>query len=97
MASVPSAPVFKVQFLASSSKLKAGDARLKGLTNTDFYQEGGMYKYTAGASENYNEIYRLRKTVAEKFPEAFIIAFRDGSRMNVNEAISEFKSKRTKK
>ena len=97
VASVPSAPVFKVQFLASSSKLKAGDARLKGLTNTDFYQEGGMYKYTAGASENYNEIYRLRKTVAEKFPEAFIIAFRDGSRMNVNEAISEFKSKRTKK
>jgi N-acetylmuramoyl-L-alanine amidase len=93
----PSAPVFKVQILASSSKIKVGDARLKGLKDTDFYQEGGLYKYTVGASEDYNEINRLRKSIAEKFPEAFIIAFKDGSRMNVNEAISEFKSKKLKK
>ena len=93
----PSAPVFKVQILASSSKIKAGDGRLKGLKDTDFYQEGGLYKYTVGASEDYNEINRLRKSIAEKFPEAFIVAFKDGSRMNVNEAISEFKSKKVKK
>ena len=93
----PLAPVFKVQILASSSKIKAGDGRLKGLKDTDFYQEGGLYKYTVGASEDYNEINRLRKSIAEKFPEAFIVAFKDGSRMNVNEAISEFKSKKVKK
>jgi N-acetylmuramoyl-L-alanine amidase len=86
-----------VQFLASSSKIKAGDARLKGMKNSDFYIEGGLYKYTVGDSENYYEIYRLRKTIAEKFPEAFIIAFKDGSRMNVNEAIREFKSKNGRK
>ena len=86
-----SAPVFKVQFLAGPSKLKAGDARLKGLKNTDFYLDGATYKYTVGASENYNEIYRLRKSILDKFPEAFIIAFRDGNRMDVNEAIREFK------
>jgi N-acetylmuramoyl-L-alanine amidase len=39
-----------------------------------------------GNSENYNEIYRLRKEIAQKFPEAFIIAFMDGKRINVNEA-----------
>ena len=94
---VPSAPVFKVQILASSSKIKAGDARLQGLKNTDFYQEGGLYKYTVGASENYDEIYRLRKEIAQKFPEAFIIAFKDGSRMNVNEAIKEYRNKKVKK
>lgn len=93
----PSAPVFKVQILASSSRIKAGDARLKGLKDTNFYQEGGLYKYTVGASEDYNEINRLRKSIAEKFPGAFIIAFKDGSRMNVNEAISEFKNKKVKK
>ena len=82
----PSAPVFKVQILASSSRIKAGDARLKGVKNADYYQEGGLYKYTVGASENYNEIARLRREIAQKFPEAFIIAFRDGVRMDVNEA-----------
>ena len=40
--------------------------------------------------------YRLRKQVLDKFPEAFIIAFRNGAKMNVNEAIREFKNNRTK-
>ena len=89
-------PVFKVQILASSSKVKLGDARLKG-HKADYYREGGMYKYTVGASDNYYEIYRLRKSLASAFPEAFIIAFKDGSRMDVNEAIREFKSRRANK
>ena len=89
-------PVFKVQILASSSKVKPGDARLKG-QKADYYREGGMYKYTVGASDNYYEIYRLRKSLASAFPEAFIIAFKDGSRMDVNEAIREFKSRRANK
>ena len=89
-------PVFKVQILASSSKVKPGDARLKG-HKADYYREGGMYKYTVGASDNYYEIYRLRKSLASAIPEAFIIAFKDGSRMDVNEAIREFKSRRANK
>ena len=89
-------PIFKVQILVASSKLKNGDAHLKGLKDYDYYQEAGYYKYTVGASANYNEIYRLRKQVLDKFPEAFIIAFRNGAKMNVNEAIREFKNNRTK-
>ena len=88
------APVFKVQILSSSSKLKSTDARFKGMKDVDYYQDGGMYKYTVGASTNYNEIYRLRKEVAAKIPEAFIIAFKDGKRVDVNAAIREFKSKK---
>ena len=90
----PDSPVFKVQILSSSAKAKANDPRFKGLTDVDCYRDGGMYKYTVGASTNYNDIYRLRKEVAQKIPEAFIIAFKDGKRVDVNEAISEFKSKK---
>ena len=88
------APVFKVQILTSTTKLKPHDARLKGLTGVDFYQEGNVYKYTVGASTNYDEIYRLRKTVTDKFPQAFIVAFRHGARMDVNEAIREYRKKK---
>lgn len=84
-------PVFKVQILTSSSKLKATDSRLKGLADYDFYRENGILKYTSGASTNYNEIYRLRKQLLEKFPEAFIIAFKNGEKMDVRQAIQEFK------
>ena len=86
-----SEPVFKVQVLVSSSRLKAGDSRFKGLKGVDSYQEGSIIKYTIGASTNYNEIYRLRRSIIDKFPEAFIIAFKDGQRVDVNEAIREFK------
>ena len=87
-------PVFKVQILSSAAKVKKGDARFKGLKDVDCYQDGGVYKYTVGSSTNYNEIYRLRKEVVQKIPEAFIIAFKGGKRVDVNAAIREFKSKK---
>ena len=91
-----SAPIFKLQILTSSTRLKATDARLKGESSATYYEEGGLYKYTVGASEDYNEISRLRKTLQEKFPQAFIIAFKDGKKMDVREAIREFKNRRNK-
>lgn len=93
-ASADGRPVFKIQILVSSLNLKDGDAHLKGLTGCERYEENGMQKYTYGASENYNEIYRLRKQILDKFPEAFIIAFKDGRKTDVNQAIKEFKRNR---
>ncbi len=90
------APVFKVQLFVSDAKLKESDKRLKGLTDVDYYTEGRLLKYTTGASTNYNEIYRLRKNILEQFPDAFIIAFRGDKKMDVNEAIAEFKRNRGK-
>ena len=85
------APIFKVQIFVSNRVLRAGDAHFKGETGYASYQEGGMVKYTIGSSANYNEIFRLRKSLLDKFPEAFIIAFKDGQKYDVNQAIREFK------
>ena len=93
----PAAPVFKLQILASSFRLKANDPALKGLSDATCYEEGGLFKYTVGASENYNEINQLRKTLQEKFPQAFVIAFKNGQKMNVSEAIREFKNNKQKR
>ena len=90
------APVFKVQILTSNVKLKSGSRQLKGRDDADFYKDGNIYKYTVGASTNYNEIYRLRKQLLDQFPEAFIIAFKGGQRMNVQKAIEEFKKLKIK-
>lgn len=89
-----SRPVFKIQILVSNSVLKANDHHLKGLTGCDYYVDGQYKKYTYGASNDYNEIYRLRKQIADKFPESFIIAFKNGKKMDVNEGIREFKRNR---
>lgn len=84
-------PIFKVQILVSNRVLRKGDAHFKGEEDYDSYQEGGMVKYTIGSSANYNDIYKLRKSLLDKFPEAFIIAFKNGQKYDVNQAIREFK------
>lgn len=87
-------PVFKVQILASDVSLSPGSRLFKGEKNVECFSEGNMKKYTVGASENYNEIYRLRKSLLSKFPQAFIIAFRNNEKMDVRQAILEYKEKR---
>lgn len=89
-------PVFKIQILTGRQKLKTTDRQFKGLADVDCFEEAGMYKYTVGASSDYNAIARQRREILDKFPEAFIIAFKNGQKMNVNEAIAEFKKNRKK-
>ena len=95
-AEVADAPVFKLQIFVGSRNLRKGDAHFKGETDYDSFQEGNLVKYTLGASTNYNEIYRLRKEKLEKFPEAFIIAFKNGQKYDVNQDIREFKQNRSR-
>lgn len=88
--------VFKIQILTSSRPLAQNDKRLKGLKGIDYYKEGGIYKYTYGDSSDYNNILRTKRNIAAQFKDAFIIAFKDGKKMNINVAIDEFKRKRNK-
>lgn len=86
----PDVPIFKVQILSSSRKISLNDEALKGLKGCEWYQEGTLWKYTYGSSTNYNEIRKLQKELTNRFPDAFIIAFKGGQRTNVNEAIQTF-------
>lgn len=88
------APVFKIQISIGRAKLSPNDRQFKGIAGVEYYEEGGFYKYTVGNTTDYNDIARQRREILSKFPEAFIIAFKDGKKMNVNEAISEFKARK---
>lgn len=87
-------PVFKLQILAGAAKLGPNDRQFKGVNGVERTQEGHTYIYTVGASTNYNEIYRMRKQMLDKFPAAHIIAYKGGRKMDINEAIKEFKANR---
>ncbi len=90
-------PVFKVQVTANSAKLKLNSQQFQGLEDVAYYQDGGMYKYTVGSSTDYNAISRLRKQLLDRFPQAFVIAFKNGKRYDVQQAIREFKQNRNKR
>lgn len=88
--------VFKIQILTASRPLAKNDKRLKGLKEVDYYKENGIYKYTYAASPDYNKVLRSKRQIAAKFKDAFIIAFKNGEKMNVNAAIKEFKQNKNK-
>lgn len=91
-AKADSKPVFKIQILTSDRKLAANSKQFKGLSPVGHYQEKGMYKYTYGESTDYNKVLRTKRQISAKFKGAFIIAFKDGKKMDVNQAIKEFKN-----
>ena len=85
------APVFKIQIFISEKILDPSDSRLKG-EEPYYYKEGRVYKYTLGATTDYEEIVQLRKDIAGKFPGCFIVAFKNGEKvLNINDAIIEYK------
>lgn len=88
--------IFKVQLIASTSRQKISKSKLNG-QKSECYEEGGFYKYTVGASEDYDEMVKVRESLVENFPEAFIVAFKNGQRVDTRAAISEFRSNKKKR
>lgn len=87
-------PIFKIQILTSNKVLPKNSKLFKGLSPVSYYKEKGIYKYTYSESTDYNKVLRLRRQVSSKFKDAFIIAFKNGEKMNINQAIREFKNNR---
>jgi len=77
-----SVKIYKVQILASDTKLPAQSPELKGY-EAAYFVEDKYYKYTVGESTDWNEINNLRQKIAKDFKNAFIIAFENGIKVPV--------------
>lgn len=69
-----SQPCFRVQILAGSRQLKASDPQFKGL-KVDMFHEGNIYRYTYGACQTKEEAQKLRRSILDKFPGAFVVHY----------------------
>lgn len=90
------APVFTVQILTSDKKIPAGSRQFKGLKNVECYREGRIYKYTWGSTTNYPESQKRRKEICKLFPQSFVIALRNGERIDLQQAIKEYKQNKNR-
>lgn len=66
--------VYKVQVLAGNVKLNSNDRQFKGL-KCERHQYGNRYTYTYGSAYTMDEAKKLRRSILNKFPEAFIVTF----------------------
>jgi hypothetical protein len=80
--------IFKVQTIASSTRLATNSPQFKGLKNVWEYKDSGLYKYTVGNHKDLKSAYALQSELRRKgFVEAFVVAFKNGKRIPVREAI----------
>jgi len=82
---------FSVQLLTVPSKLSAKDKRLKGYT-LDFYTEKGSYKYTLGSYTDFDSANAACAKLHKEFPDAFVVAFKNGKRIPANDARKQTKT-----
>lgn len=90
LAADASRPVFKVQILTSERRIAVDSKRFKALSPVECYEEGGCYKYTYGCTADYGKAIKLRDKIKKDFGGAFIVAFKDNVRMDLQEAIAEY-------
>jgi len=79
---------FKVQLSASGKRIDLTPANFNGLSNISVTSEGNLFKYLYGETANYDEAKRLlAEAKAKGYTSAFIIAFKDGKKVSVQEAL----------
>jgi N-acetylmuramoyl-L-alanine amidase len=78
---------YRVQFFTDKVMLQLSDPRFKDLKELAVYEQDGLYKYTSGHFTTFEEARAaLHKVKSNGFNDAFVIAFQDGNRIDVNEA-----------
>ncbi|HIA12281.1 MAG TPA: N-acetylmuramoyl-L-alanine amidase [Flavobacteriales bacterium] len=84
--------IFRVQIVTSSNAISLDSPKFNGITNVQEYVSGGWFKYTAGEKRDLASAYRLQVEVREKgFSSAFVVAFHNGERINLQDAIKMVK------
>lgn len=65
---------YRVQILSGDVNLGPKDRQFKGLT-VDKRKDGKIYKYTYGKAKTMQEANKLRKSILDKFPGAFVVKY----------------------
>lgn len=80
---------FKVQIASSSSSRSLDAEEFSAFSEPEEFRVDSTFKYAVGHKENYNEIVEYSKWVKNRYPDAFIIAVRNGNIIPLNEALNE--------
>ena len=81
--------IFKIQFLASDKELPKTAPELKKVKDWEMIKVDKLYKYLTGSADSYDGALKLQKEVRVIFPQAFMVAYKNGVRITITEALGQ--------
>ena len=80
--------------MATGTKLKETDSRLKNVTGFEVEESSSqVYRYLTGKYTNYTEAISYQNELRKKgMKDAFVVAYKNGNRITLDEALSELKN-----
>lgn len=87
VSTTPADIVFKVQFASSEVPLNLKEQKFANVKNGGYYKVKTTFKYTSGNFKSINEASTHQTQLRENgFKDCFVVAFKNGERIDVNEA-----------
>ena len=83
--------VFKVHLVSSETKIPSNSKLFEGIGEVEEYYANGAYSYLLGATSSYSEIIEVQNLARKKFPEAAIVAFKNGQLIKLEKALKSLK------
>jgi phospholipid/cholesterol/gamma-HCH transport system substrate-binding protein len=81
--------LYKVHLISSPEKLTIGTALFEGLGPIEEIKDGKTYKYLAGSDPDFYKVSQLLETARVKFPDANVVAFKNGKQIRLDHAIKD--------
>ncbi len=86
-ASANSEYTFKVHLISSSERLNLNNELFVNFTKVEETEISGVYNYSIGNTSDIKEIYQLLEKAQKVFPDASIVAFKNGHRVKLDKAL----------
>jgi len=81
--------IYKVHLISSPAKLSTESVFFKGLGKIEEMQVSETYNYMAGKSPDFEKISVLLETARINFPDATLVAFKNGRKIKLEKAIKK--------
>ena len=79
--------IFRVNLISSSSRINPRSQVFNDFQPVEEVEVSGVYNYLTGSATDFNEISELNEKARKIFPDAGIVAFKNGRQVNLEKAL----------
>ncbi len=82
---------FKVHLVSTETQIPLNSDIFNGLGEVEEYYASGAYSYLLGSTSSYSEIMKIQKKARKEFPDATVVAFKNGQLIKLEKALKSLR------